>query len=689
MTSQTPLHRDEDPAFEWALPGLHLQFAHRDDRPVRLVRLATAPEAPSAAAPWAVVDVTTAGVEQDASNDQALLYSSAGQRLRYAGHESDETELRIRQRAPEFGIEVVSVFRAAGPGLQIRHTVRNTADRSLVLLSVSSALVAVPADGAHDLLWGESEWRAEGRWRQRPLSELLPDIDPAMHGGQHPRGHFSLTSHGSWSTGSFLPTGILAAETVPSIAWQVETSAGWHWEVAQTGATVTVGVHGATDRHHQFAARLAPGEAFTSVPAGVCVTDGGRDAAFAALTGYRRAIREARPVEARLPVVYNDYMNTLMGEPSTEKLLPLITSAAEAGAEYFCIDAGWFAALEGSWWTSAGEWLEAPERFTGGLLHVIDAIRASGMRPGLWLEPEAVGIQSPMAKRLPDEAFFQRFGERVIVSGNLQLDLRHPAARAHLDETVDRLVDEFGLEFFKLDYNRNIGAGTQVDADAPGAGLLGHTRAFRDWLLGVQARHPGVLLENCGSGAMRMDYHLLSVAHLQSTSDQEDFRKYAPIAAAAPASVLPEQAGNWAYPAASMTLEETAFAMTAGVMGRLYLSGFLNELSAEQSALVREAIALHKDWRHRIAGSHPVWPLGLPGWGDDVIALQLEAGSESLLALWSRGEAAEVALPSLRGQDLKQVYPVALPEWTIRTDGETPVIELPTGPAARIFTTQR
>ena len=503
------------------------------------------------------------------------------------------------------------------------------------------------------------------------------------------RGKFSVTSHGSWSTGSFLPTGVLASADGPSLAWQVETSAGWHWEVAQTGATNTIGVHGATDFYHQFAQRLAPGEAFTSVPAGLCVADGGRDAAFAALTAYRRAIREMRPVDERLPVVYNDFMNTLMGEPSTERLLPLIESAAEAGAEYFCIDAGWFAAPGSAWWVSAGEWREGAERFTGGLSSVIDAIRANGMRPGLWLEPEAVGVNSSMAERLPEAAFFQRFGERVIVAGHYQLDFRHPAARAHLDEAVDRLVDEFGLEFFKLDYNRNIGAGTEVDADAPGAGLLGHTRAFRDWLLGVQARHPGVLFENCGSGALRMDYNILSVVHLQSTSDQQDFLRYPPVAAAAPASVTPEQAGNWAYPAKSMSLEETAFAMTAGAMGRLYLSGFLNELSAEQSALVREAVALHKDWRHRIAESVPVWPLGLPGWEDEVVALQLDAGSESLLALWSRGAAAEVVLPGLRGRDLKQVYPVALPEWTIRTDGETPVIELPAGPAARIFTVQR
>ena len=182
-----------------------------------------------------------------------------------------------------------------------------------------------------------------------------------------------------------------------------------------------------------------------------------------------------------------------------------------------------------------------------------------------------------------------------------------------------------------------------------------------------------------------MDYNLLSVAHLQSTSDQQDFRRYAAIAAAAPASVLPEQAGNWAYPAASMSVEETAFAMTAGVMGRLYLSGFLAELDAERFALVREAVTLHSDWRHRIAKAHPVWPLGLPGWDDDVIALQLNSGSESLLALWSRGAATDVTLPGMRDKTIEQVYPVALPEWKIRTDKDQPVVEVPAGSAARIF----
>ncbi|MFD9390139.1 hypothetical protein ACFWBB_05175 [Streptomyces sp. NPDC060000] len=61
-------------------------------------------------------------------------------------------------------------------------------------------------------------------------------------------------------------------------------------------------------------------------------------------------------------------------------------------------------------------------------------------------------------------------------------------------------------------------------------------------------RHPRLVLENCGSGGLRMDYAQLAVAQLQSTSDQQDPFRYPPIAAAAATAATPEQAAVWAYP---------------------------------------------------------------------------------------------------------------------------------------------
>ena len=151
------------------------------------------------------------------------------------------------------------------------------------------------------------------------------------------------------------------------------------------------------------------------------------------------------------------------------------------------------------------------------------------MVTGLWLEPEVVGVRSPIADTLPDEAFFRRDGARVIASGRFHLDLRHPAARAHLDSVVDRLVADFGIGYFKLDSNVDAGSGTSSHpGEAPAHGLLGHNRAFLDWLDGVLDRHPGLVLENCASGGKRSDYALLSRVQLHSTSDQQNLELYAP-----------------------------------------------------------------------------------------------------------------------------------------------------------------
>ncbi|WP_211369872.1 alpha-galactosidase [Nonomuraea turkmeniaca] len=111
---------------------------------------------------------------------------------------------------------------------------------------------------------------------------------------------------------------------------------------------------------------------------------------------------------------------------------------------------------------------------------VLDRVRERGMVPGLWLEPEVIGVRSPLAESLPDEAFFRRDGIRVTDNHRHHLDLRHPAARAHLDRVGDRLVGELGIGYLKLDHNIDPGSGTSSrPGETPAAGLLGHNRAHR------------------------------------------------------------------------------------------------------------------------------------------------------------------------------------------------------------------
>ncbi|KUL41134.1 glycoside hydrolase family 36 protein [Actinoplanes awajinensis] len=598
-----------------------------------------------------LVEILIAGEGRDHVS-RRFSETSIGRRLRVTGTADDRDEQRIDQHDDRTGLSVRTTLRRTAAGaVQARTTVTNNGPEPVLLLGVTSLVLGLAADpGDLDLLTGDSEWLGEGRWTRRPLRDVLPDLRLREH-GQDGRGCHTVTSSGTWSTGTRLPTGALIDRvTGRSRWWQVEHNGPWRYEVGERRDGVYLALLGPTDIDHQWRQWLGPGESFTTVP--VALAD-----SFEDLTAHRRSVKR----RASLPVIFNDYMNTLMGDPTTAKLLPLVDAAAAAGAGIFCIDAGWYD-NDTTWWDSVGEWQPSQTRFPGGLAEVISRIRGHGMTAGLWLEPEVIGVRSPVADKLPAEAFLQRGGLRVVEHGRYHLDLRHPAAIAHLDEVIDRLVEEFGAGYFKLDYNIDPGAGTDLGADSAGAGLLGHNRAHLDWLDGVLDRHPGLLLENCASGAMRADYALLSRMHLQSTSDQQDFTAYPPIAVAAPLSVLPEQAASWAYPQPEMTDEEIVFTMCTGLLGRLYLSGRLDAMSAEQLGLVRDGVLAHREIDLRRAV--PVWPLGLPGWDDRWLSLGLRVGDTTYLGVWRRaGATAEITLP-LTGRDVEVLYPRRLDGWT-------------------------
>ncbi len=416
-----------------------------------------------------------------------------------------------------------------------------------------------------------------------------------------------------------------------TLAWQIEHNGSWHAEIGDRFDDVYLVLGGPARREHQWSVRLAPGQTWRTVPVAVCLVAGGAETAMAALTRYRRAIRRPHPDNAELPVVFNDFMNCLMGDPTADRLQPLVRAAATAGAEVFCIDAGWYDDEAGppgpggvpSWWDSVGEWEPSTKRFPNGLGEVMDAIRAAGMVPGLWLEPEIVGVRSPIAAQLPDDAFLRRDGIRIAEWDRYQLDLTHPAARAHLDETVDRLIARFGVGYFKLDYNVDIG---------PCDGLLEHNRAFLAWLDAVRDRHPRLVIEGCAAGGMRLDGATLSRVCLQSMTDQQDTLLLPPIAAAAPTVAPPEQAAMWAYPQG----DRVALAMVTAMLGRVHLSGRLDLLDDAQMAQVADALTVYKGYRHELAHGVPRWPLGMPGWRDEKLALAIDCGAVSYVAVWRR-----------------------------------------------------
>ena len=606
--------------------------------------------------------IELAGHSRDFINGKRHIGGGVGARLEYVSDDilrsGDARVLEITSHDPVTDLTVVSCLEQHPGVAAIRGWTRVTAGaQQVVLLHITSLLIPGLLPIVGEDLWenrltawtAANPWCGEGRWSGASL------VDRGLTATDRPdaRNRFALASTGSWSTSEHLPMGALVDEvSARAVVWQIEHNGSWAWEIGDTYDAVYLGLSGPCDAENQWSKVLAPGESFTTVPVTLAASDAGLEGAVGELTRHRRLTRRPHWDHERLPIIFNDYMNGLSGDPSTERLLPLVEAAAKAGAEYFVVDAGWYDDTDG-WWDSVGEWQPSTVRFPGGLKEVTDLARERGMIPGLWLEPEVVGVRSPMATALPDEAFFQRAGRRLTERGRHQLDLRHPAARAHLDATIDRLVAEFGLGYFKLDYNIEIGPGTDHDADSAGDGLLGHNRAYLAWLSGVLDRHPGLVIESCSSGGMRTDHAMLGTAQLHSATDQTDFRLLPAISAAVPMAVNPEQAAMWAYPVPAMTDGETAFNLVGALLGRVHLSGRLDLLRPEQEALVAEALTAYRELRAHLPASVPHWPLGLPAWRAPWTALAVETDAAAdtsaplgYLLVWHRDDdRPEIELP--------------------------------------------
>ena len=198
-----------------------------------------------------------------------------------------------------------------------------------------------------------------------------------------------------------------------------------------------------------------------------------------------------------------------MGDPTTEQLLPLIDAAAAGRAPSTSASTPAGTTRRRELVGHRRRWKPSATRFPRR--HP----RGPRPHPGRGHGPRHLAGARGRRRAQPDRRITARRGVLPPLrpprrrERPLHLDLRHPAAGAHLDEMVDRLVDDWGVGYLKLDHNIDMGPGTDGRRVA-GRGLLGHNRAYLDWLDAVLDRHPGLVLENCASGGMRIDYALLS-----------------------------------------------------------------------------------------------------------------------------------------------------------------------------------
>jgi alpha-galactosidase len=233
--------------------------------------------------------------------------------------------------------------------------------------------------------------------------------------------------------------------------------------------------------------------------------------------------------------------------------------------------------------------------------------------------------------------------------------------------------------------------GTDHNAFSSGSGALGHNRAYLGWIKRIFDRYPSLVIETCSSGGQRLDYAMLAMHPIQSTSDQQDAVRFAAVSTNIPTAITPEQSAAWAYPQPDWADEKIALTMVNTLLGRVHLSGRIDLLSKSQLQLVKDGMDVYKQIRQDIKSSVPFWPLGLSKWHDEWLALGLKAKDCLYLAVWRRGGklSCPMALRHITKNTqvtIKLLYPAtfeAKTSWDARK-GELEVT-LPESVCARLF----
>lgn len=607
-----------------------------------------------------------------------LRESEAATALRYVRHTESQNTLTLVQRSA--AVEVTSVFTRYPDTNAIRvvQTFTNCAAQELCLTAANTVSLRFGTDAVKE----QRDWYLH-KFTNARYTEAMPDVRSLFDMGMYGRYSVLHTENvGNASSCENLPQGIVEnRRTGEFLMFQIESYYDWFYEISIGGnGLFNLQLGGPSALRHAWNKVLAPGESYTTVPAAIA---GGHtlNAVLAEMTRYRRHLLPVCEADAHLPAIFNEYMHYSWDSPFDARVRTMAPYVKKAGCEYYVVDAGWhnpaqFADLLDVY-TNFGEWKESRERFPDGIRATADYVHSLGLKFGLWIAPEVVGLKSNMLDYYDDSCFCMRDGKKIRNHTEYLLDFRNPKVRDYLDRSLDRMIDEYGCDYIKFDGCPNPGLGTDVDSTSLGDGLEQQTEAFLSWVAALMARHPQVVFEDCAGGGQRIDYKALSMFRLVSTSDQTNYLQYPYISGNILASVLPEQAAVWCYPVDSflcdcsgaetvnrdVSEERVVLNMVNGILGRLHLASRFHLLNETKQALIREAVDLY----HRMATDKqtavPYLPKGYTRCGDTFVAAGLRTEKKLYLAVWNlRGERHVVLpLPELSAKSARAAYPAALP----------------------------
>ena len=322
---------------------------------------------------------------------------------------------------------------------------------------------------------------------------------------------------------------------------------------------------------------------------------------------YHRLYRDNLCVSAwkgkRRPVLMNNWEATYFSFTG-EKLASLIRAAEGTGIELFVLDDGWFGKRDSDR-SSLGDWVPHEAKLPAGLAGLSSSVSASGMKFGLWIEPEMVSPDSGLFRAHPSWCVHITGLQPQESRFQLVLDLSRAEVCAHIVDVISAVLSSADISYVKWDFNRVLTDFGSPSLPAHRQGEFSHRFTLGSWrvMRELTSRFPKILFEGCAGGGARFDPGTLHFMSQIWTSDDTDARERLAI----------HWGTSLVYPFSSMAAHVSAvpnhqcgrttpfaFRCAAALTGATGFELDLSALSESERLGMTGWIASWKKWEHLI-----------------------------------------------------------------------------------------
>lgn len=535
---------------------------------------------------------------EDGVRDLDLRFSSWSSEATTA----DSETLVVSLRDAHYPVTVQLYYRTyADSDLIDRWTVIDTG----VPLTVEAVMSAswYPRGGrGHRLTHLSGRWGAEHRIERLPLTQTRVVLD-SRHG---------VSGHDANPWFAIDEAGAATEETGRVWFGALHWSGNWMITVEQDRwdqVRVTGGYN-----TFDFQTRLGPGEQHTTPVFTGGFTTGGFGAASRMLHRYHRSrlLPKHWAAQAR-PVIFNSW-EVFWFDINAGQQMRLAELAAQAGAEVFVVDDGWFRGRHDDT-AGLGDWEPDPNKFPEGLLPLSREVQRLGMTFGLWVEPEMISRDSDLYRDRPDWTIGFPTREGTEVRNQLVLNLARDDVREWTATWLTRLIRDNEIGYLKWDMNRYITEPGYLGASGQDTRLwIDYVRNLYAVFAQLKETFPSLLIENCCSGGGRADFGLAPYTDLVSRSDNGDAldmlklhegytQAYAPITAGGGIGENPNGINGRIAP--------LTYRAHAGMLGAFHISVNLTTMRGDEFEKLVELVRVYKSIReivhfgdlHRVASA--------------------------------------------------------------------------------------